>query len=283
MVLAFGLCLLASEILLPADVGTVDQLIWAEKDLIILDNANVSLWSRDQAGKTTLAYHREGSGPGELKRLSRIGFFDGQFYLCDLVGRKIVVLSRDFSHVRDIMVPVLPRDVFKLEKDLFFVYPDKKTMVHRMDEEYEATLSFGSMIGQEQLFGFEAGRLLTHDGKLIFIHHFMPGIEFYEPDGTLSKRVNLPGESEKPLVSWTPTEQFKFTKRIKDVTIKDSKLLILMHLGAEDAYEIYAYQFNTGKFTDRVRVPSIKFDGSGGSFEVLETETSYALKAYQLP
>ena len=91
MGLVFGLCLLAGVIEMPEDVASVSRLVRAEKDLIIVDGRGITLWSTDQKGNTSLAYHKEGPGPGELKNLYSVDYYGGLLYMCDIPAGKIVV------------------------------------------------------------------------------------------------------------------------------------------------------------------------------------------------
>lgn len=281
--LLFVLCL---EITLPGEILGISQLVKVDESLILLDNYSQSLWRLDPNGHSDLVYNRPGFGPGEYSKLFKVKSSGDQLILVDLLGRKFIFLDNQFKFQKEIKVQGLARDALVLDDELFLVYPSNKGMVHKYVNGI-VNISFGSMINDTKLYGFESGQVLNDKDKIYYIHHFKPALEIYSSDGELEAITALPGFDDGPLVSLQ--KNGAITKQIYRYSLKDifrkSNMIYLDLADYKDMKRwLYVYDVAKQRFLERqAKKAHFLWDGSRDFYEVEIGEHTdvISLKTYQ--
>lgn len=198
-----GLLLFAGQrIALPEEIDSVGDLARAATGLAIVDTIAEKLWLLGDDGRIAALYERKGNGPGELRKLLKVRWFDGKFFLPDMMKRSVIVLDSRFQFLRELKVDGMCRDVLWFKDHYYFVYWDAQSgsMVHRYTPSLEKRGSFGRALDHPRLLGFQSGQLLIHGDLILFVHNFIPAIQVFDQAGTLLHEAWLPG-FEEPFIS----------------------------------------------------------------------------------
>lgn len=92
---------------LPKDeaIGDFSKILYDNGKFFIMDSRQNRLWAFDESGNLAGILNAIGTGPGEYARLSDFDIADGQLYVLDVTGRKILHYSPDsLSFIQSIPV-----------------------------------------------------------------------------------------------------------------------------------------------------------------------------------
>jgi hypothetical protein len=274
------LCLLlfSLDVLLPEEVADVSKMVRVDENLYFLDARAQVIWRVTNSGEADPVYDRRGSGPGEYQRLFGLRYFDERFFLTDMTQRKFIILNRDLSLDREIEVRGIPRDTLVLNNRYFLVYPKHgQGMIHSLGDE-GGSRSFGKLLGDHSLFGFESGQVLGYGGGVWFIHHFMPRLEHFGPEGNLIGSHPIRGIGQDPLVTLHKEgniTRHRYRHVLTDLFLYKGKLLVKLHDHEEGRAWFYVFDPGRGQFINRFRAPwQMVTDGEEGMYLVHEEPES---------
>ena len=257
---------------LPSSILHVKQVVDLGDHMIVLDGIAKALWKISKDGALKGSYQRGGTGPGEFISLWRIRLINDRLYILDILKRSVIVLDTDFEFLEEIKTKGMCRDLHREDNTLFLVYWDgqSRKMVHPFRNSEPAGESFGFGLSG-RMFGFQSAELLEREGKLLYLHDFMPWLDVYDKTGKLLQRQHLPG-FEKPFISMERIEkrQRYFRYSLPGLILWDEDLFVMKRDYELHEAWLYRYDLAQNRFVERRSCPwSTVWDRRGRLYEIV--------------
>ena len=256
-------------------LGTAGEVYVGENDLVyVRDNKNYRIVVFDLKGDFCFSFGREGSGPGEFNRISRLQLAGDSVLVSDFFLRRVAVFSLDGQFIESIPYPQIPSES-ALRFSTFFVYPVNASQLvvaqqalerppgsNMMESAYRIGLVSS---GEELIFAVESplSRLpfpfegqgsvhYQHGQGILWADGHLPLMSWYNLDG--SKRITVRIDVDSEPVTAADREQ---AREVQQGRIDETEQAVLKQARAERLEQIVFPEYKG--FTSDIRADEFGF------------------------